>query len=215
MMIRHLFGALLGAVVLTGCDAGPSGEGTGLNALQGKDFRNDPRAAARVERLAQADAPSILFKIVDRDVLGALYLTQRRGTRSIWLSPDNSMVVLDRGVITATRGLGWDLMSAEVEATAQLIQNAREGRARRVHRHLDGEDRLIARSFFCEITTRGTRQITYGGRDVTTHLMEENCAHGDQKFRNLYWVQSGSGTVLQSRQWAGDGLGNLAIRHVQ
>jgi hypothetical protein len=46
-------------------------------------------------------------------------------------------------------------------------------------------------------------------------LVTEECRNAEQNFTNVYWVQTASPRIVQSRQWAGDFNGMLVVRDVE
>lgn len=124
------------------------------------------------------------------------------------------MITLDQGFLTATRGMGGDLMSSEQSRVIPpMVLARREGAVERTFRHLDGDDRLVAQRFVCRVENRGPREIpVLGGTTARTTFMAEICLSETGALRNLYWVGQ-DGRLVQSRQWAGDWLGMIALLH--
>ena len=106
-------------------------------------------------------------------------------------------------------------MAADVGQPAALILSGRNGQAQRFISFLDGNDQVTVRSYVCDIETRGGRDVNLGFAVVPTELVQEHCINPDQDFQNLYWVELSTGQIVQSRQWAGDFSGPLAIRRAQ
>lgn len=224
--------ALAGALTLMAAACAPGAEGPGaapgakgveigtnsaMMRLLKHDPRSNPARAARVEALAQAGAPAILAHLEKRAARDALYQVQDHGGITSYLSADGSLITLERGFLAATRGLGGDLMSSEQSRVIAMVLARREGAVERTFRHLDGDDRLVAERFVCRVENRGEREISVlDGGTARTTLMAEICVSERGELRNLYWVGAGgasNGQLVQSRQWAGDWLGTIAILH--
>lgn len=143
--------------------------------------------------------------IVLRDV-------SRNGYES-WLSQDGATFATQSGLLIATRGLGGDLMSSDIAAVSDLIKSRQPGRATRFHSFLNGNNRTVMRSYVCDVSSRGARDLELNTGVFATTLLAEDCRSVDQQFTNLYWVDQ-AGQVLQSRQWAGPMIGPIALRTV-
>lgn len=222
-MMRIRFNALaLGAALLlsAGCTATDNGPGAAVIGtdpamlrLFKRDPRHNPALAVREEALARAGAPTLIAQIENRAARGTLVEVQSREGVTAYLSAGGSLITLDRGFLTATRGLGGDLMSSEQARVIPMVLAGREGAAERTFRHLDGDDRLVSERFVCRVENRGRREIiARDGRTVQTSLMAEICLSETGELRNLYWV-GGDGHLVQSRQWAGALLGMIALLH--
>ena len=175
--------------------------------------RTVPAPSPRFEALAQAGAPAMLVSIEAQNRTAGLLRGARNGATSTWYAADNTALSFRHGLLVATRGLGHDLMSADVAEAAALLRSGRAGMATRIHRYLGGEDQIITRAFVCAISTRGPRDLTIGKRRFATRLVQERCKGPDTGFQNLYWIAH-DGRVIQSRQWVGPGLGAVALRVV-
>jgi hypothetical protein len=44
--------------------------------------------------------------------------------------------------------------------------------------------------------------------------MTADCRNLDQEFTNVYWVDTGRGKIVRSRQWTGDFAGEIVINTV-
>tara|TARA_R100001132_G_C3249132_1_gene76966 strand:+ start:119 stop:739 length:621 start_codon:yes stop_codon:yes gene_type:complete len=141
-------------------------------------FRHTSLMIAQLER---NDRASILVrKGENRDV-------------ETYFTPDNISVSLRDGVLIGTRGLGFDLISADVSDTIASIH--RGGRAVRIHRYLDGEDQIVIKSYICDY--RGNTNVT------------ETCYGKDHTFENNY--QMSAGKIIASRQWIGPYHGYIRL----
>jgi len=137
-----------------------------------------------IAELEQNDRASIIVrKGMNRDV-------------ETYFTPDNISISLKEGVLIGTRGLGFDLMSADVSEVIAGLRNG--GQAVRIHRYLDGEDQIVIKSYICDYS--GNAQIT------------ETCYGKDHSFKNSY--QTSAGKVIASRQWIGPDLGYIRLEDV-
>ena len=145
--------ATAAALALAGCGSDTSKtEGTtlALGVVKGVTAKLAPRKGAggggvpdpeRLAALAKASfkGPLILAQIEKAGLLTALGETGRNGAVRTFATPNEQTLVFRDGLLTATRGLGNDLMSAKTAAVAALILNRRPGTAARTYRYLDGE----------------------------------------------------------------------------
>ena len=176
-------------------------------------------ASAPFQALLATSAPAIVVSVENREAAtGFLRQSARsQGSTTIetWISPDNVALYLENGFVVGTRGLGLDLMAADISQTAALVLARRDGQVQRFMSFLDGNDQVTVRSYICDIESRGGREVNLGSGMVATELVQERCTNPDQTFQNLYWIETRTGQIAQSRQWAGDFSGPLAIRRAQ
>lgn len=155
---------------------------------------------ARVTPAVRARFGNVPLKVATLEEQGLSSILFRRavnGGVETYFTPDGTSVALQEGLLVATRGLGYDLMSADVGAVREGLLTGRQ--SVRVHRYLDGEDRLFIRSFVCDYA---------GGREV-----RETCYSEDLKITNSYQLD-GAGRVISSRQWIGPEQGFITIQEV-
>ena len=111
-----------------------------------------------------------------------------------YLTPDGISVSLRHGVLVATRGLGFDLMTADVSAVIPAIRN-RSQEVIRVHRYLDGEEQVVIRTFICDYSGAGT--------------VTETCYSDGLRITNTYDL--GGRAIRASRQWVSPEQGYLRV----
>jgi hypothetical protein len=198
--------ALVLAFAVAGCSNGDQSPllagARGVIANIGKPKTPPPTAAQlkavlTPDQLAQIGTPVIVVDIPARGA--ALLATQigQNGTSRTYLTPSKISFVIDRGMVVATRGLGFDLMSADIEEPRAALE--RGGDARRIHRHLDGENQLQLRGYVCRYAGAGTAEV------------KETCYTDEFFIENSYVLRGG--TVRASRQWLGPEIGYVAIEH--
>ncbi|WP_172331478.1 YjbF family lipoprotein [Mangrovicoccus sp. HB161399] len=210
-MIRFAALAPVAGVLLLGACSLPDPVSS---IFSGRDSGQSP-SERRYEQLSRAGVPSVLAGVENEEGRFAAFLKlQERNGIGTWVSPDNVSLSLWNGFLVATRGLGGDIMSADVGEVQAAILFGFPGYYPRFQSYLDGENQTVIRSFVCKVSSRGTRQVDLGPFTATTRLMEEDCKSSDQSFVNLYWVDEGTGEVRQSRQWASPLLGPIALRQI-
>ncbi len=120
----------------------------GLGKEQYTPTAAEIKASATPEALAKIGKPVMLAELPGVGLADILIFVQQNGTYSTWASSDGVSFSFDRGLLVATRGMGRDLMSADVEEVLRGITNG-AGSGVRVHRYLDGDDQLVMTSFYC------------------------------------------------------------------
>jgi len=153
------------------------------------------KASLTPEVLAQIDGPVLIAEVPDRDAVSALTRVGTNGGVETFLTPDGISVSMRNGVIVATRGLGFDLMTADVSEPLVALRGGGQS-AVRIHRYLDGENQIFMRNFVCAYTQQSNRQVT------------ENCKSSSLSFSNTYVLGAG-GRILRSSQWISPQVGSI------
>lgn len=153
--------------------------------------------------MAEVQGPLRLLRFPLRDVAAAIYFVQGNRGVDTWASADQRGFYFRGGMLVATRGLGGDLMHADVAQSLSLVQARRQGAARRVMHYLTGDNQPDAQSFECRITRGAAQHTAYAAMSAQTVQMRESCTGGDRHFENLYWVTA-QGRIVRSEQWQGD-----------
>lgn len=153
------------------------------------------RASATPKALAQIGRPVMLAELPGVGMADILIFVQQNGPHSTWASSDGVTFAFDRGLLTGTRGMGFDLMAADVEEPLDRVK-AGGGEGTRVHRYLDGENQLVATAFYCRYARQDNGAI------------RENCKSRLHEFENQYWLTR-DGSIAKSRQWIGPNRGYL------
>lgn len=202
--MRRALLALCAALGLAGCD-------TGRDAAAPVSLRD-----LVTERIAglRGSAPAFEMPsraVLDRRTTPLLYVAvpaagaeatlapaARNAGTVTWISLDQTTVSTRDGLIVATRGLGHDLMSADVGEVRAALPGG--GTATRLHYRLDGENRTDVLRFSCTIRPAGRETLDVVGRQVATRRVVERCTGPAGSFVNRYWIDAAGG-IAQSRQW--------------
>lgn len=169
-------------------------------------------APPRFTNLFAQPRPVLDIEFIDLGVAGKLILEQQDGPYARYLSADLGGIVLQRGLLHSLYGFGEPLVGADLSQPLSLILAGRGGVADRFHTYIDGEDRAQRRTYRCEISDAGPREVVLEIGTVQTTLMSEQCVNLDQSFENLYWVDRSQDEIIQSRQWVGENVGSLVTR---
>ncbi|OAN97745.1 hypothetical protein A8B74_10545 [Sulfitobacter geojensis] len=153
-------------------------------------------------------------RVTETGVRGGFLREAKRGNIESWLGNDGVSLTFDRGVLHGTRGIGAGLLASDVSQVANAVLAGRSGEVQRIHTYLNGNDQAVSRAYSCTITNQGSETIDLDTGATSTRRMLENCRNLDQAFTNTYWVDPRRGTIVQSRQWGGEDIGELAITKV-
>ncbi len=158
-------------------------------------------------QLDQVETPLMAARLTGPGTFATLIPVGVNGDVVTWRSADEITLSLNQGVIVATRGLGQDLMAADVADTLRMI-DSETGNYTRIHTYLDGEYQTQFHAFTCRNETRTADQIEIVEQRHQTLRIEESCFAPEQHIANTYWVDSG-GTVWKSKQWVSPSLGYM------
>lgn len=211
-MIRRITLTLL-ALALAACGTAVT-QGTPLGqtiaSLSAPD--PDPRFVA----LRDNGAPQLQVGIINSQSNSTLLREAQSGDFTYWLSVNGTQLILQRGMLHGTRGLGGGLLASDLSGPLALVLDRRNGQTDRLQTYLDGNDRAVTRTYRCLITAGALVDVTLGnGATEPTRQMTEDCRNPDQSFRNIYWVSQDRAAIVQSRQWAGPVVGPVSTRIMQ
>lgn len=224
MRLKWTATALL-LVALAACSRGDMPSTMMVEVLQTsyKRVSGEPRdgavnAAPAVTRAAlqQLDIPLLEARI---ETIGqTAYLAPQRqrtdasaGAITVWRSGDDVTLTLRAGVLIATRGLKDDLLSASalVSATGREGPN-QDGPRQLVFHHGANQERSFG--FDCRQSRVGQKTVDVLGKAYATQHLRETCDSPGGQIQNDYWVDSKTGRLRQSRQWAGPTIGYIMLR---
>lgn len=210
-MILRICLSLFVGVLLAGCASEDQVFARSVQKLTGTD-PGATQSRARFETLVASGAPTLIAAVESSGQVSFLARSALRGGVGTWVTPDNVGLLLQGGFLAGTRGLGSDLVSADISQVQALVLARRAGQAQRFHTYLDGENQTVFRSYQCTVIPQGMRDITLpGGGAGRGYLMVETCAGQNNSFENSFWLHPQRGEVIQSRQFVSDATGALQI----
>lgn len=222
--IRAALAAL--ALALAACSGGNEERPTQLQVFEASRAAIAQRRAqkAQVARppltraaLDTVDVSAIEVTLERRDIFAYLIIqTERRddapGTIMVWRSEDNATVATRNGVVIATRGLGGDILSSSVQVSGDAPGPSGGGERIMMIRALDNKE--VALPMTCDLEDLGPEPVEIVELVHRTRHLRERCEGGGGAVVNDYWVDSHSGIVWQSRQWAGPYIGYMRLRRL-
>lgn len=226
--LRVLMLAAVSASLLWGCTTGS--ETASLEVEIGSTVRDElrrrfsktpppqPPVLTR-ELLDSIQEPHLEVAIEEVDLHDYLTLQVRReddlpGVIEVWRTVDNITFSFRDGMLIATRGLRGTLLSAEVPANGDGVMGPAEGGAR-VYEVRAGDSDAWTIRLACEVEDLGLKPLEIVGLTYSTRHLRETCVgRKGGKITNEYWVDSQTGRLWQSRQWAGPDTGYIRTRQV-
>ncbi|WP_417523413.1 YjbF family lipoprotein [Marinovum sp.] len=213
--------ALACASVLAACSGGERvGSDRGdiiRNSLTNRLSGKTAQAPSRItpEQASQAAAlatqPLMLIELPQIGSNALIAKIGENGPVETFATASRQTVSTQNGLVRGTRGLGGDLMSADLGSLPHLVANRRSGTTQRELRFLNGEDITVRYRFTCEVQVEGPSSVIKG----TTTLLETCQENGTWfRFKNKYHVD-GRGRVAGSEQWLGNGNGTVTLRQLR
>ena len=191
--------SIIGAIAfLAAC--GPMNKGGLGDNLAGivKARSGGEAATPALPDLPDVIAGNVLFTtLTGKDAVAALTRVETRGATTTWISPGKVTLALENDILVGTRGLGNDLMGADVAGARAAIRRG-SGSTTRVHSFLDGEDQITSLTFACEFTRIGPEIVALTSGPRTLTRTEELCKSATLIFTNIYWTSGDK--MVKSRQ---------------
>lgn len=176
----------------------------------------DPRLVAAVaqDALAKTSDSVAVYSLEERNAVAILRPIARNGPHITWASYGSSerrSATTQNAVLSATRGLGNDLMSSRLAPLVDVVSRREDGVATIRQRYLDGENKTVTLVSDCKITRGDRETLDLGGRAVPVIRMRAQCWQPERGVDNHYLVDA-QGRILESRHWAGPTMGYSTIR---
>ncbi|WP_322867761.1 YjbF family lipoprotein [Aquicoccus sp. G2-2] len=172
-------------------------------AGKGKAAPGPPAPAQIAQAMAATDGPFIMLANEKRQLYGLFLKIEQNGAYDTYGTSSRQTLTLKHGMLTASRGLVNDLMSANVDQSLALVSARKPGSTTRVMRYLDGEEQIFAYSFTCTISPGAHSTLPLPvGQKTAVQQVAENCRSESRSFQNTYQVDH-AGRIVKSRQWSG------------
>lgn len=221
---RLSLGAL--ALLLSACAGGNEERPTQVQLLEtaraSRAQRQAQKAQAQRPPLTRAALDTVEVSAIEvtlerRDIFAYLFVeTERRddspGRITVWRTEDDITVATRNGVVIATRGLGGDILSSSVQVAGDAPGPSGSGERVLMIRALDNQE--VALAMTCEVEDLGPEPVEIVELVHPARHLRERCEGGGGAVTNDYWVESRTGIVWQSRQWAGPVIGYMRLRRL-
>lgn len=159
---------------------------------------SDIRDRLNEEVIAQfRGAPLLIATMGDPSFSSILFGVGKNEDVVTFYTPDQVSLSFRDGILVATRGLGFDLMYAEVSESIRAV-TSKDGTIMRRHETLRGDDTLMIRSFQCVVSTPEYGKVV------------ENCSDGEVNFQNMYNFTR-DGKLNSSKQWISEERGYIFV----
>ena len=200
-MRRGVLAALILAVaacdgkVADNLDPGVFGDFAGLvrRAPEGEDARDVMTAA----RLDAAGVPVLLAVVRSVDQGNTLIpLAANLGTVQ-WTDAAGGGLLTRDGLLVGTRGLGNDLLTAEVGAVRAALRAGGRRGVPRVETRLRPDNVTIRQRYVCDVVPVGRETLEHYGLSFATTVYEERCDGDRVGTPNRYWVDAGGAVRRQ------------------
>ncbi|MGR3272926.1 hypothetical protein DU478_01755 [Thalassococcus profundi] len=161
--------------------------------------------------LGSTTEPIALVSLLDRTNQALVLRIESNGPYETFATSSRQSLTVRGGMITATRGLGGDLMSSEAEPLLALIQAGRGGTVPYVTRYLTGDDQTEVFRYTCSVRDAGTERVAGGVIDIQGRKLAVVCTGTGPSFENTFVIDR-SGQILKATQYLGDFLGRVSIQ---
>ncbi len=223
--VTRFMGALVGLALLGACAKGP--EETPLEL----EIFSTIREQIALRRAPKQERPPLTRALLD--TLGSPYIEVTLEANGIfaylqpqlvrrdngpgevihWVTEDQVTVTLRDGILIATRGLRGDLLSSSTLARSGGAQGP-EGTGTRLFDLRFGDHESKTLEMACEVVDLGAENLEIVELTYATRHLQERCDGASGRIANDFWVDSRTGRVWQSRQWAGPLNGYIRIRQL-
>lgn len=184
-----------------------------LGGKRGATPARAPETIAR-EALDAQPGPVIFIAVDGTKTTTTATLKGENGTMRSWFTAGGQAVILRDGMLAATRGFGFDMISADTAGLAALVRARRAGAAEITLRYLDGLGAERALPLACTTTRGAAQSYEFAGTKWAGTQMAAHCEGLGYSFDNSY-VVAGSGAVVSSRQWISAQLGYLTVQSLR
>jgi hypothetical protein len=223
-MIRT--GAALGLLLLAGCGSGASNPivSEALGQLRGRVPGTEapagppPRAITR-ESIEASGAATILARLERDESPSTLFAASENGGYVTFVSGFRQSITLRGSQITATRGLGHDLLSASsgpLDPVARPVPpEAWPARVERRYEFPAEAPQGRVEVYECRIEIEEPGEMTILGRTYQGVQITEYCDGEYGRFENLHFAELGTGFVRRSLQWVGPEMDLIDLQVVE
>ena len=204
--------ALLGLLAACG-PMNDNGLGAGAAARVGaitglRPAPAEPAPALPTAALAEGPGNVLMVTLLGRNAVAAMTRAGSNNGVETWRTAKGVTLSFRDGILVASRGLGGDLMGANVDGVLAAILRG-TGTAQRRHAFLDSEDQIQTSDLTCTFTTEAPEVIAIATGTVKATKVTEVCESPVFVFTNQYWLSDTE--IVQSRQAVSVSVGYIRV----
>ena len=184
-----------------------------LQRPENANARLDARKLVTRQKIDQSGM-AVLFIELESGHNGTLILYPGQNVGEVWLGLDGATVILDKGFLVATRGMGDDLMSTSTKFFSGLKSNEKPSAYQRTYRWLREDNRIMERTYRCRVFLKEVgKRIAVFNEDFVTDLYGEACDANASQIKNSYYLDD-KGMIRRSYQYHSPTLGHVLIERL-
>ena len=168
----------------------------------------EPASALPTAALAEGPGNVLMVTLLGRNAVAAMTRAGSNNGVETWRTAKGVTLSFRDGILVASRGLGGDLMGANVDGVLAAILRG-TGTAQRRHAFLDSEDQIQTSDLTCTFTTDAPEVIAIATGTVEATKVTEVCESPVLVFTNQYWLSDTE--IVQSRQAVSGSVGYIRV----
>lgn len=184
-------------------------------------FGGQPQAELTLQQVREADYDLLYVKSGER-AQAVMVLAYLENGLHKWVSQDQAMLVLDKGRIVKTLGFDNDLLYLTNTVEDPLKRPVRVQDGRKWLRLADWKQDEYGYQLRSEFRNAGTEMLTFYDQSISSVLLIETVTYldkseflrGDKQWRNYFWFDAKTGTLLKSRQQLAPFWHEIEITHI-
>lgn len=171
----------------------------------------EPQRQVTRADIERADVAAILARLATDQRGTVLYATADNGGFVTYVSPLMQQITMRGAEITATRGLGSDMISGWSSSNDPLVRPTPPGswpvRVERIYEFPAESPQGEVERYACTFERGATSEMVILQVRYTGVEMSETCMGPAGTFENLHFVDPATGEVRRSLQWVGRKVG--------
>ena len=164
--------------------------------------------ALPTQALAAGPGNVLMVTLLSRNAVAAMTRISTNNGTLTWRTDKGVTLSFRDDILVASRGLGDDLMGADIPGVRDAIVQG-SGTAKRTHTYLNSEDTIQTRDLACTYMTQAPETITIASGAFEATKVEEVCESRSLRFTNSYWLDGN--TIVQSTQAVALGSGYIRV----
>lgn len=170
-----------------------------------------PEQVLTRDQVMAAEAPVLYAIIPSNGAYAALSQLGENDGYVTWATPDNVTLTLKAGLVTASRGLGDDLTSADVAGLEAGLAGKSGAEYTRSYRFFTAEFGTRTETATCTLSHDGPEPFVILGKSHATSRYTERCISGTTQRENRYWKASRTGNLIYSEQWVSPEMAHIRL----